>query len=199
MSCLAQESVWYELDYLRLTPSAAEAWQRTHPGADSALFHVRFTGTKSDYNYVAMTRFASYAGFEKSNTGEPRELVRVDVVRQIALAGTIDSKWISVNFIKSNRGMEQDRQNDEIQHWLPIHNAQLKSGREGYKGWFAAAVRWPTGANTEYDIVSGDASDAFELPEGGGQEAEVAAANSSTAQHGVTVRRELWERLAPPK
>lgn len=179
----APPAVWYQLDYFRTQPAAAKTAQ---------VYRVWFTGTKSEYNWVTVTTFTDYRQIEKNRR---TDVVKTDILGQIALVGNIAAPWLSVNFIKSGRGMEQDRQNDEAKFWRPIHEAQLKSGRKDYSGWFAAFVRWPSGAGVEYDIVSADAYSAFGPPEEGGLETEVAEANQNTALHGVTVRRELWERI----
>jgi hypothetical protein len=194
-ACMAQQqpAVWYQLDYFRTQPAADKSTQHVR-----SLYRVWFTGTASEYNFVSLTRFSDYTEIvinPRVRTG----VVRTDILGQVAIAGSIATPWLSVNFIKSSRGMEQDRQNDEAKFWKPIHEAQLKAGRKSYKGWFAASVRWPSGPNAEYDIVSADAYDAFGLPEEGGLEAEVAEANRNTAQHGVTVRRELWELIGAAK
>jgi len=201
-----QTGVWFRIDYLKIPPAQVDAYLKTGKNIqlprvakgqilDWSVYRVQFAGTKSEYNYVAVTRFATYDRILAGPSGDS-EAVRTDILGMVASSGTINAPWLSVNFIKSNRGTEQDRQNDEAKRWKPIHDAQLKAGRKGYKGWLAAAVMWPGGAGVEYDTVSGDAYDAFGLPEEGGFETEVAEANRNTALHGVTVKRELWQRLA---
>jgi len=180
-----------------------------------AYYSVRFAGTKSEYNYVRVTAYSDYARIGIINfTDEQlrrvtelqsgvvrnslRDEVKTDVLGQYSSAGTLNAPWLLCSFIKSKPGMEQDARADQTKLYKPLRDAQLKAGRRSQKGWAAALVRWPTGANVEYDLMTADAFDTFEAvnaPDNVGFEAQSAEAARIVATHKVTVKRELWQLI----
>jgi hypothetical protein len=224
-----QPTVWYEVTYLKVLPANADAYVKSETDIKPvhqdrvaklqilgwALYSVRFAGTKSEYNYVRVTEFSDYAKIGNDPfTDEQRkritdlrgvgrnalrDLVKTDILGQFASAGRMNAPWIEVNFIKSKPGIEQDVRGDETKLYKPIRDAELKAGGKGRKGWAAAFVRWPTGANVEYDIVAADAFDtfgAFGSDNNAGFEAQTAEARRNGALHSVAVKRELLQLIA---
>jgi hypothetical protein len=86
--------------------------------------------------------------------------------------------------------------------WKPIHEERVK--KELILGWGIAGLRYPGGANREYDYVTVTYYDKFaglEAPYKGIEEAKLNAAGERVASTRKLVRGEIWtlvDRVAKP-
>jgi hypothetical protein len=123
-----------------------------------------------------------------------RKLIRSDVFYTIDRAGT-PTKWkyLEMQFMKAEPGKSGEYLKAVQELWKPIHEERVK--KELILGWGIAGLRYPGGANREYDYVTATYHDKFaglEEPYKGIDETKLNAAAERAAPTRKLVRGEVW-------
>ena len=123
-----------------------------------------------------------------------RKLIRIDVFFTIDRAGTPGKwKYLEMQYMKAEPGKGADYLRTVRELWKPIHEERVEKGL--ILGWGIAGLRYPGGANREYDYVTVTYHDKFaglEEPYAGIDAAKLNSAVERTATTRKIVRGEVW-------
>ncbi len=169
-----ENEVWADIHRQRQEDGAIAGW---------FFYHVRFSGTASEYDFVTVT---TYDGWDKvdaaftpggmskywenlseeqraiaENTENYRDLVRIDVLvtNDFLTADHFDGenfpRFAMVNFMDVPDGGADAYLNMEKNMVRPMHEAVMKSG-SGRSAWGLYSVVMPSGADRPYDFTTAD-------------------------------------------
>ena len=142
------------------------------------LYGVGYTGAESEYNFVSVLIYDSWAKTEKlpdlegllkktnPNSDAAATVAQLSSIRKMvkqefyhqedAVVGpaTITPKYILVNYMKPKPGMVSAYLKDEKENWKPIHQEFTKSGQTA--GWSLWSLIMPSGSLQPFDYVTVD-------------------------------------------
>lgn len=175
-----EQKIWKPMHQERLNQGIIASW---------TLYAVEFTGSKDDYNYVAITTYNDPKNLENpwnadipakvhpnlsvedmmDRTNRVRDYVQSELYYSVATIPEIPFKdpasYIQVNYMNVPPGKHSEYENMEQEIWMPIHAESVRSGRTA--GWGVWAALFPRGAGRPYQYMTlntfSDYSYVFEL------------------------------------
>jgi hypothetical protein len=201
-----EQEIFKPIHQDRISKGTIESW---------AVYSVRYpAGANREYDFVTATVFPNFAAMEVPYKGtDPakihpnitsqeiaervaaaRKLIRSDVLYIIDRAGA-PTKWkfLEMQYMKAEPGKGADYLKAVQEMWKPIHEERVN--KQLILGWGIAGLRYPGGANREYDYVTVTYYDSFaglEEPYKGIDEAKLNAAGERVANTRKLVRGEIW-------
>jgi len=201
-----EQDIFKAIHQDRIKKGTIESW---------ALYAVRYpAGTNREYDFVTATVFPNYAAMEIPYKGTDatkihpnmtaqeiadraaaaRKLIRSDVFYIIDRAGTPSAwKYLEMQYMKAEPGKGGDYLRAVQELWKPIHEERVKKGL--ILGWGIAGLRYPGGANREYDYVTATYYSKFaglEDSYAGIDNTKLNAAGERSAATRKLVRGEVW-------
>ena len=169
-----ETELWADIHRQRAADGQIEDW---------SLYHVRFSGTASEYDFVTVTTVNGWgaldAAFTSGNmekywnnlspeqqktvnmTEDYRDLVRRDIVVQNDLLinenqdPDTSPNFLMVNFMDIPSGGMPAYMNMEKNMARPMHEGMMKNGG-GMAAWGLYPVSMPSGEDRPYDVVTVD-------------------------------------------
>jgi L-rhamnose mutarotase len=212
-----EKNVWKPLHQERINQGKITGW---------ILYKVLYTGTNDLYNYVTVTFFDNPANLENPWAGidpkkvlvgkdvdkaydetlKSRDLDRSNLIMKQDEAtpegGSVDVKYLEVDFMKVKPGNEVLYLDVEKNIWKPVHTEFIKAGTRA--GWSLWSQMYPSGSDNEYQFVTANLfsdfskigaanyDDAFKKAHAG---KDLDALYEKTGNSRDLVRSELWEVL----
>jgi len=201
-----EQDVFKPIHRDRIKQGTIESW---------TVYAVRYpAGTNREYDFVTATVFPNFAAMEVPYKGtdvtkiQPnmtaqeigeraaaaRKLIRSDVFYTIDRAGT-PTKWkyIEMQFMKAEPGKGAEYLRAVRELWKPLHEERVQ--KELILGWGIAGLRYPGGANREYDYVTATYYDKFAGLEDSYAGIDTSKLNTAGERSAATrklVRGEVW-------
>lgn len=162
-----EQQIWKPMHQERINQGIIMSWR---------LYAVEFTGSADDYNYVTITVYDDPVKLENpwnadipakvhrgmtveeimDRTTKVRDYVRSELYYCVASAPEVPlkdpAKYMQVNFMKVDTGMESEYEGLEKNIWMPIHNESISSGRT--VGWGLWSVLFPRGEGRPYQYIT---------------------------------------------
>jgi hypothetical protein len=161
-----EQDFWKAVHKAQIDNKNIESW---------AVYGVHYPwGTNREYDFTTATVFSNFAALESpykgieiekihphitrqefgQRTSSARKLIRSDVFYTMERAGTPTSwKYLEMQYMKAEPGKGGEYVKAVRELWKPIHEDRVKNGL--ILGWGIAGLRYPAGANREYDFVTG--------------------------------------------
>ncbi len=204
-----EQGPWKTIHQAQIKNKNIESW---------ALYSVRYpSGSGREYDFATATIFSEYAAmenpykgieFEKMHphlsnqefgqqTAAARKLIRSDVFYTIDRTGVPSTwKYLEMQYMKAEPGKGGEYLRAVRELWKPIHEERVKKGL--ILAWGIAGMRYPAGANREYDYVTATYYDRFaalEQPYEGIDSSKLDEAGQRSAATRKLVRGEVWTLL----
>jgi hypothetical protein len=160
-----EQDLWKAVHKAQIENKNIESW---------AVYSVRYpSGTNREYDFTTATLFSNFGALENpykgieiekihphmtsqefgQRTSSARKLIRSDVFYTMERAGTPSSwKYLEMQYMKAEPGKGGEYVRGVRELWKPIHEERVKKGL--ILGWGIAGLRYPAGANREYDFVT---------------------------------------------